>query len=152
MPPLLTINADLTTLERAFSSLSTVLQARVNEACQATAEAVVVEAKARLGRQIKGTSIATKARTDLGQNLTVEGIHAQPAYNGNGWVVLSDREPFGNVPLWLERGTRVGERHNFARTPPESYFYPSLTLQVGPHEQRLIEAMQAAANETGLGE
>lgn len=151
MPPLLTIDADLSTLERAFASLPTVLQARVNEACQATAEAVVVEAKARLARQVKGTSVATKQRADLGQNLTVEGIHAQPAYNGNGWVVLSDREPFGNVPLWLERGTRVGERHNSARTPPESYFYPSIQLEAGSHEARIEEAMQHAAAQTGLG-
>lgn len=152
MPPLLTIEADLAPLARAFSSLSTQLQARVNQACQETAEAVVAEAKSRLGRQLKGTSVATKTRSDLGSNMTVEGIHAQPAYDGNGWVVLSDRDPFPNVPLWLEKGTRVGKRHNFARTPPESYFYPALILQVAPHEQRVLEAMQAAANETGLGE
>lgn len=152
MAPLLTIDVDLAPLQRAFRELPEAVQRHVNEASERTARAVVAEAQARLRRQSKGTSIPTASRPDKGQHLTEQGILAKPAYDGNGWVVLSDREPFPNVPLWVEKGTHVGRRKNLARTEPEHYFYVSIDLEMGAHERRLIEAMQDAAAETGLGD
>jgi hypothetical protein len=149
MPDSITFALDTTPVEQAAAALTPALQQALNAACEATAEAVVKEAKARLGRQLKGTSVATKDRPDLGAHLTLEGIHAQPAYDGNGWVVLSDREPFPNVVLWLEKGTHGSRRHT--ATAAESYFYPALALEAGNHARRIEDAMQAAAAETGLG-
>lgn len=149
--PDLTIDVDASAVDAALAALPAALEARTNAACQQTAVAIVREAQSRLGRQLKGTSVATKDRPDLGQHLTLSGIHAQPAYDGHGWVVLSDREPFPNVPLWLEKGTRAGQRANVARTAPEKYFYPAITLELGSFEQRLLTAMADAASDVGLG-
>lgn len=152
MPPLLTIDVDTAPLERALRDLPEALQRRVNDASEQTAHAIVAEMKARLARALKGTSVSTKSRPDKGQNLTLQGITTKPAYDGNGWVVLSDRDPFPNDPLWIEKGTRVGRRHNFARTAAEPYFYVSIELEMGGHERRLEQAMHDAAAETGLGD
>lgn len=152
MPPLLQIDVDDTPVVRALTVLADVLQRHVNEASERTARAVATEAEARLQRALKGTSRPTATRPDKGDALTLAGITAKPAYDGNGWVVLSDREPFPNVPLWLEKGTRVGQRRNFARTDPEPFFYVSIELEMGAHEQRLLQAMKDAADETGLGD
>jgi hypothetical protein len=149
----MTLESDATAVEAALmTAMPTSFQRLANEACRQTAEAVVREARSRLERQLKGTSVATKTRPDKGQGLTLAGIHSQPAFDGDGYVVLSDREPFPNVPLYLEKGTHVGKRHNYARTDPESFFYPSIDLEVGNHERRIEQAMQDAAGESGLGD
>jgi hypothetical protein len=142
MPSLMTIDVDTTAVVRAFNALSAVVQAHVNEASATTAQAIVREARGRLQRQLGSNA--------TGQ--TVAGIVAQPAYDGNGWVVLSDNARMPNLPLWLDKGTRVGNRHNYARTPARPFFYVSIELEIGAHEQRLAEAMRAAADETGLGD
>lgn len=137
-------------LTQAFAALTqTALEVRTNAACEATAKAIEREASSRLQRQIKGTSVPRKGRPDLGQQLLEHGIHAQPAYDGRGWVVLSDREPFPNVALWEEKGTRGNRRHS--ATAAEPYFYASIALEMGNHEQRLLNAMHDAAADTGLG-
>lgn len=151
MPDSITFDLDTTAVDAALATFPDVLRRTVNAACETTANAIAAEARNRLSRQLKGTSIARKNRPDLGQNMSVEGIRTKAPYDGNGWLVYSDREPFPNVELWLEKGTRAGKRRNFARTPAEPFFYVSIALEVNNHERRLIDAMQEAASETGLG-
>ena len=151
MAPLLSIDADTGPITRALLALPSATQRLVNDACAATAHAIVTEAKARLSRQLKGTSRATAKRPDRGQNLTLEGIEAFQAPDGIGWIVISDREPFPRLSLWLEKGTHAGKRKNYARTPAEPYFYASIALEVNNHTRRVQDAMAAAAQESGLG-
>jgi len=138
----ITVDMDLTALEQAITAMPVALRVRVNAACKTTAESAVREMKARLARQLSGQS--------SGQ--TVAGITSQPAYDGNGYVILSDNARMPNLPLWLEKGTRAGKRKNFARTAPRPFFYASLVLEQGGHERRLLDAMRDAATDSGLGE
>ena len=74
-------------------------QPLVNEAARETTEAIVREAKARLARQL-GPQATHK---------TEQSITNRPAYNGNGWIVIVEREPMPNLPLWIEKGTKRGK-------------------------------------------
>lgn len=133
---------DIAPAVRALDAVPDALQARVNDASRVTAEAIVRDARARLQRQLSPNS--------TGQ--TVEGIHAVPAYDGNGWVLLADNDRMPNLPLWLEKGTRPGKRRNFARVAPRPFFYVAIEMEVGPHELRIRDAMAQTATVTGLGD
>lgn len=111
----------------------------INAAAHETADAIVREAKARLARQLGPNA--------TGQ--TVANIADRPAYDGNGYIVISEREPFPNVPLWLEKGTKKGHgtHANYARP----YFYVSAEIEAGAHYRRIGEALQAAIDAKGLG-
>lgn len=133
---------DIVPAVQALDRLPDAVQARVNEASQVTAEAIVRDAKARLARQLSSNATGE----------TVAGIHAVKAYDGNGYVILADNDRMPNLPLWLEKGTRPGKRRNFARTPAFPFFYISIESEVGGHERRIHDAMQQAAVVTGLGD
>jgi hypothetical protein len=151
MPPLMTIDVDTTAVVRALRALPDAVQKHVNDASAMTAQAIVHEAQARLRRQVGSAAHGQRSgRASTGQS--ARSIYAKPAYDGNGSVVLADNEDQPNLPLWLEKGTRVGNRHNFARTPALPYFYVSIELEMGAHERRLADAMGDAADETGLGD
>lgn len=137
----LEIDLDLTPLQQAISAMPEALRERVMDASKTTAENIVREAKGRLQRQLGPD--ATSA--------TVAGITSQPAFDGNGYVVLADRDSFPNLPLWIEKGTKPGKRRNFARTRPRPFYYASIELEAGSHERRVIQAMQEAAQVVGLG-
>lgn len=138
----LALELDLAPLTQAITKMPDILRELVMEASRITAENIVREAKGRLARQL-GPG-ATGA--------TVAGIEAKVAYDGNGYVVLADRDPFPQLPLWIERGTKPGKRRNFARTIPRPFFYPSIELEAGSHERRILQAMRDAAQASGLGE
>lgn len=140
---------DITDLKRAFDALPRELDPRRMEACRVTSEEIVTEAKSRLERQL--SSAAT--------GKTVSQIHSQKAYDGQGYVILSDRgagagepEQIANLPLWLEKGTRAGRRRNLASTAARPFFYPSIEMAIGGHERRVLEAMADAAEAAGLGD
>lgn len=137
-------------VERNLNGLGEVAQPFINDASRVTAEAVVREARSRLERQI-GHSASTDKRPDLGQNLTLQGLTSRPAYDGNGYVVVDEREPFPNVPLWLEKGTKAGKRKNDATTPALHFFYSSGQLEVQAHIRRLEDAFTKAIAASGLG-
>lgn len=138
--PLMSIDVDTAPLERAFDQLVEATRRRTLDACRTTAERIVRDAKMRLLRAGHYRSGETYA-----------SIEAVPAYDGNGYAVLSDNEDIPNLPLWIEKGTRAGKRQNHARIPASPYFYPAIETEVGPHEQRILEAMQDAGSLSGLG-
>lgn len=142
MADLFTATVDASAVDRAITDMPEVLAALTIEACRVTAEDVVTDMHGRLERQLSGDSTGE----------TAAGIHAQLAFDGNGYVVLADNARMPNLPLWIEKGTKPGKRRNFARTTPRPFFYASLEVAAGPHERRIVEAMQTAATETGLGE
>lgn len=130
----ITIEVDVAGVEAALNTLGAVAQPFINEASQETADAFVVEARARLQRQL-GPDATGK---------TVEGITARPAFDGNGFVVVDEREPFPNVPFWLEKGTK--------HMDPREFFYSSMLLQVSDHQRRLGDALQRAIAASGMGD
>lgn len=142
MTALFQIDVDTSAAADAFRQLPEAVRRHTLEACRHTALSIVREAKARLSRQL-GPNATGK---------TVAGIDATPARNGDGYLLLVDREPLANLPLWLEKGTAPGKRRNFARTPARPYFYSSIALEVGRHERRMDDALREAAADTGLGD
>jgi len=140
--PLFTIDVDTAPLVAALRALPEAVHQRVQDACQITAERLAREMRSRLQRQLGPAATGT----------TVASIGAEPAYDGDGWVVFAERDPLDALPLWLEKGTKSGARHNFARTAPRPFFYASIELEVGPHERLITAALEDAADETGLGD
>lgn len=137
-----TLELDATALSQAITAMPAALQKRVLEACKTTADRIVRDGQARLRRQLSSSA--------TGQ--TVAGIHAQLAYDGNGYVVISDNPRMLNLPLWLEKGTKPGQRRNFARTAPRPYYYTSIEAEAGAHERRIVDAMEQSASDVGLGQ
>ena len=72
------------------------------------------------------------------------GIRAEPARGGNGFVVLSEREPFPSLPFWLEKGTK--------RMAARPYFFASALLEESSHRRRIEDALREAIEAKGLGE
>ena len=134
------IDVDRAAVVAALLSLADAAQPYINVAAHESADSIVREAKTRLDRKLSGTSTGA----------TVAGIHDQPAYDGNGYAVISSRDPMPNLPLWLEKGTKKG-RGTHAQ-PALSYFYSAAQLEEGPHLRRIDEALQHAIAEKGLGE
>lgn len=129
----ITIEADSSGLEAALTRMGAIAQPFINAASKETADAIVREARARLARQLGPN--ATGA--------TVAGIVDRPAADGNGWIVIAEREPMPNLPFWLEKGTK--------HMQPRSFFYPSLAIEAGAHQQRLADALSDAIAAEGLG-
>ena len=136
-----TIDVDTAAVVAALSSLGAEAQPYINAAAHATADAMVLEAKARLARK-------------LGPNATgaaVAGITDQPAYDGNGYVVISSDPALPNLPLWLEKGTKKGKAGSHA-SPALAYFDSAAQLQEAPHVRRIQEALRQAIADRGLGD
>lgn len=119
----------------------------VDRAALATSEAIVREARSRLQRQL-GPNATGK---------TVAGIEIDRADRG-GFIVGSSRQPFPNLPLWLERGTKKGTRVTRGRArsggnmKARPYFYESAELEEQPHLRRVAEELQREIDAEGLGE
>lgn len=132
---------DIAPVVNAFKRLVDATEQMTTRACRETAQALVPEMRSRLRRQL-GPNATGKTEAAIG---------AEPAYDGNGWVIFVERDPFPAVPLWLEKGTRVGRRRNYARTAARPFFYASIVLAVGPHARRMLEALRDAGESSGLG-
>lgn len=133
----ITIDMDSTALLRDIAALPERMRVRFMRASQTTAQALEREMKARLQRQLSPS--ATGA--------TVASITHRVAYDGNGYVVLTERNPYPNLPLWLEKGTSPGKRRNFARTQRRPFFYASIELEAPGHERRIRDAWNDLASE-----
>lgn len=133
----ITMELDTSGLLRDIAALPERMRVRFMQASEATAQALEREMKARLARQL--SPAATGA--------SVESISYRQAYDGNGYVVLTERNPYPNLPLWLEKGTSPGKRRNFARTQPRPFFYASVELEAPGHERRIINAWNSLASE-----
>lgn len=136
------IEVDVNTADilAAIARLGPAAEAAVDAAALETATAIVREAKGRLQRQLSGSS----------SGLTLEGIQIERADRG-GFIVGSSRNPFPNLPLWIEKGTKKGKPRSHAHAP-RPYFYDSAELEEGPHLRRVSEAVQQAIDQEGLGE
>jgi hypothetical protein len=122
-----------------------VLSVRLHEASDATATAIVREAKARAARRT---------------GRFVESIRKEADREGNGFIVASFLEPEAsiswhtmtkagrshtqavtrdNLPLWLEFGTK------YMTAKPA--IAPAAELETSAHRRRIEEAVQAAIDE-----
>lgn len=121
--------------------------AAVDRASLVTANNIVREARSRLERQL-GPDATGK---------TTAGIQIERADRG-GYIVGSRRDPFPNLPLWIEKGTKKGTRitRGVARSggnmKARPYFYDSAELEEQPHLQRVSDELQAEFDAEGLGE
>lgn len=116
-------------------------QPYVNQASRQSAESIEREAVSRLRRQLGAFSTGA----------TEAGISSRPADDDNGYIVVSERDPFANLPLWIEKGTKKGKPGSHSE-PARPFFYVSAELEKGAHFRRLEDALQAAADDRGLGE
>ncbi len=131
------MDMDASGLLRDIARLPERMRARFMQASRETAEALEREMKARLERLL--SPAATGA--------TVESIQHRIAHDGNGYVVLTERNPYPNLPLWLEKGTQPGKRRNFAHTPRRPFFYASVELEAPGHVRRIKDAWNSLASE-----
>lgn len=120
---------------------------RAKTAAKETADAVQLEARSRLRRQLLRPTGVAEA-----------GIIVEDALHFGlmevGWIVKSvyhDERFMYNVPIWIERGTKRGKpgSHDSA---PRPYFWPSVKLEIANHERRIAEAMDESIQAEGLGD
>jgi hypothetical protein len=136
----LSVEMDALDVVDALNTLGDFAQPYINLASGESAESMEREAVARLRRQ-------------LGPNATGQteaGIESRPAYDGNGYVVVSSRDWMPNLPLWIEKSTKKG-RPGSSSQAARPFFYVSAELEKGPHFRRIGEALQDASNDRGLG-
>ncbi len=128
---------DASKLLADISALPERLRVRFMAASKVTAERLEREMQARLRRQL-GPGATGRS---------VESISHREAYDHNGYVVLTDRNPFANLPLWLEKGTKPGKRKNRARTQPRPFWWASIELEAPGHERLIRETWDSLAAE-----
>ncbi len=133
----ISMDMDISGLLRDINALPEQMRVRFMRASQTTAITLEREMKARLQRQLSPTATGT----------TVASITHRVAHDGNGYVVLTERQQFPNLPLWLEKGTQPGRRKNFARTQRRPFFYASVELEAPGHERRIVDAWNSLASE-----
>jgi hypothetical protein len=124
----MTVDADATALLAALATVPDAVQVALKGAAKVTAEAIALEARARVKRRTGRT----------GEAITVEETR-----NGDGYVVFvgSDR---GHVGSFLEFGTK------FMTSRP--FLFVSARLEESAHNARARDAVQTAINLTGLGD
>lgn len=127
----LTVSVEATEILRAFDRVGDRSQDLLLAEAEYTANAIVVEARARV-RKLTGQ--------------TMRGIHSEPSEKGDGFVVFaydtSDASSRGPVDFWLEFGTK----HMTAKP----FFFNAGLMEEGPYLRRVGEALQAAIDEAGL--
>lgn len=128
---------DATGLLRDIAALPERMRARFMRESQDTAQMLERNMRARLQRQLSPDATGT----------SVQAIQHRVAHDGNGYVVLTERQQYPNLMLWLEKGTKPGRRRNFARTQPRPYFYVEVELAAPSHERRIIGAWNDLSGE-----
>lgn len=125
----------------AMLELGDFAQPFVNEAARESAESIEHEAEARLQRQLGPNATG----------LTLAGIESRPAFDGNGYVVVSENDRMPNLPIWIDDGTKKGKPGSSTQ-PARPYFWVSVHLEEGAHHRRIGDAIQDAIDAKGLGE
>jgi len=115
-------------------TLAHALQPFVKAASRVSADHVCAEAKARLQRQLSGTSTG----------VTVAGIVVKADRSGWGWIVDAGNVTTPMLDRWLESGTV----HMRARP----FFFASAQLEQSAQLSRVQSAVHAALSEYGLGD
>ncbi len=134
------VEVDREAAVEALITLGDFAQPYVNEASHQSADSIVREASSRLQRKLSGNSTGE----------TLAGIQDRQAYDGNGWVVISDNDRMPNLPLWLEKGTKRHKAGGHSQ-PALAYFYSAVQLEEGPHLRRIENALTNAIEAKGLG-
>jgi hypothetical protein len=149
----ITFTLDTSALDRAITQYGEAAQRHVTEAARVTAARIVAEAKARLARQLGAYATGRTER----------GIRMEER-TGGGFRVISDRPLEGDedftaslVPMFIEFGTRKhAGRSKSARyghaSPARPYLLVSAQLEENAFRQRIVDALNDAASETGLGD
>lgn len=128
-----TTDVDARGVLAALDRLGAAADRYVKAAAKETADAVAREMTARLARQLGPDATGE----------TVRGIVVVEDASGTGYLVVATNARMPNLPFWLEQGTK----HMAARP----FFYASALLEEGPHRRRIVAALQAAIEESGLG-
>jgi HK97 gp10 family phage protein len=143
----MTITVDTTALLAALDALPDRVHAHLKAAAKITAENIAREARARVARRTGETAA----------HIRVEETHSGDGYIV--WVAPEVRVSHHTMPSgrshtqkvtynalagWLEFGTR--------HMPARPFLFVSARLEEGAHDRRCREAVQAAIDETGLGE
>jgi len=111
MPDRLSIDVDLGEVLRAVDALDTRVVAALHAVGGITAHNVTREAQARVRRLTGQTARSIRA------------VETRTA-----WFVIVDRDPFPNLPLWIEEGT--------VHQDPAPFIGPAIELEEGPHHRR----------------
>lgn len=114
-------------------TLANALKPFIRTASKISADHVCAEAKARLLRQLSGTSTGE----------TVAGIVVKGDRTGWGWIVDAGNLTTPMLDRWLERGT--------VKMHARPFFWESAKLEESAHLSRIKGAMSAAIGEYGLG-
>ncbi|HKY90104.1 MAG TPA: hypothetical protein VJM11_03655 [Nevskiaceae bacterium] len=112
----------------AFADVLQEIETRTKRASEESAQAVRREAQGRVARRTGATAAA---------------IVVVESYDGQGYVVLVDRQHMPRLPYWLEYGTRYMTARPF--------LFASALLEEGPHERRITEAVETGIAAAGLG-
>lgn len=135
----LTATVDAAALLAALDRVPASVARRVKAAAKVTAERIKTEAAARRRR-------ATTGPGETARRLTVEETDTGYLVYVQDPRVLRDGRLLSmpNLPIWLEYGTK--------KMYPRPFLLPAAAIEEGPHLRRIAEAVQAAIDETGLGE
>jgi len=123
---LMAMEIDAAAVLRALEQAPAAVEARLLPVAKLTAERIDAEASRRV-------LVAT--------GKTQTGITVEPLEKGSGYAVVANRNPFPNVPIWLEHGTEHMIAHPF--------FDIAADLERGPHLRLMREAADDALK--GLG-
>lgn len=92
-----------------------------------------------------------QARVRRATGETADGIQKFPMHSGEGYVVVVINRRMPNLPLWIEGGTQQGKPGSHAM-PAAPFFWPSVQLEAGAHEQRISAAVADGISAEGLGD
>lgn len=126
--PFFSVTVDAESLLQALRHLGPAAEPHIKAASRVTANRIADEARRRVRRRT---------------GKTAEGIVVRDDFTGKGSIVAAERNPFPNVPLWLEFGT--------VRMRPSPFLFNSARLEESAHLERIARALQDAINEQGLG-
>jgi len=124
----LSIDADATAVLAALAGVGPSVERKIRAASKITADNIQREWVSRMRRRT---------------GLTAGSIKVEEARNGNGYVVLS-----GNRRSHIAQFNEFGTKYMTARPAA----FPAMELERGPHDRRIIEAINDGIREKGLGE
>jgi HK97 gp10 family phage protein len=123
----MTITVDHAALLKAMTDLGPAALRFTKAAAKVTADNIKREAQGRVARATGAT----------GDAITVDETH-----NGDGYVVF-----VGNNRTHIGRFLEFGTKY----MPARPFLFASATLEAGPHDRRMAEAVQDAIDDVGLG-
>ena len=148
MAPLLTIEIDTAAVLAALDRLGAVAEQHVKAAAKVTADNIVREARGRARRRTGETAshiVAEESHDQRGYIVWVRPdvriSHHTMTRSGRGHT---QKVTFNALGGWLEFGTET--------MTPKPFLFVSARLEESAHLRRVAEAVQAAIDETGLGQ